>query len=443
MDKALDIIIKRLSSSTRIDNVVTKAYTSVRKQAGGFSFWAYEAMIFLLEQLLEKGKLEKPIVFTEGSYQLNVNPSSIRKNRFGIDCLRYDLSFLGRHFSLGEFPVSDITNKVMRANINVKVGRRLLIERSLDGIIDDVYEPKIDGFVDSKELLANKFNLFSGVCVKKTLKNGDLRIGGKRFCYGLENANKYLLVFFDRGSIFSFDKDGNHLEQKHLDGCRLLKRRKKQKIISIAGLYNFIDRERNRRFAEDYLIELWKESPDVLLPSGRRIILLEGKFVSNTGNYGRVNLFYLNERKKDYLMVAGNLPPTDVLVDWRGPYLLIKREKDEVILNSFQFQNYGLEVIKHRYMSELKESMVLVNLNPEKSEIWFGTNKRLYSFSKSQIKSHLAQFSDYDSVAIFAHVYFDETPGCTINDRFYLAVSHEGICDKLPLECRRTKELKK
>ena len=442
MDEALEVIIKRLSSHTRIDKVVTKAYRSVREQAGGFSFWAYEAMIFLLEQLLEKGELEKPIVFTEGSYQLKVNPCS-RRNKLGKDCFRYDLSFLGRHFSLGEFPVSDITNTVMHTTINVEVGRRLLIERSLEGVIDDVYEPKLDGFVDSKELLADKFNLFSGVCVKKTLKNGDLRLAGERFCYGLVNANKYLLVFFDRGSIFSFDKDGNPLEQKHLDGCHLLKRRKKQKIISIAESYHHIDKERNRRFAEDYLIEMWQESPEVLLPSGRRV-LLEGKFVSNTGNHGRVNLYYLlNERKKEYLMVAGNLPPTDVLIDWNGPYLLIKREKDGVILNAFQFPNYGLEVVRHRYITELKESMVLVNLNPEKSEIWLGTNRRLYSFSKSQIKSHLAPFPDYDSVAIFAHVYFDGTPGCSINDRFYLAVSHDGIYEKLPLDCRRTKELRR
>ncbi len=438
MDSALEVIIKRLSSPTKIDKVVTKAYNSVREQA--FSFWAYEAMLFLLKQLLEKRELEKPIVFTEGSYQLNVNPCS-KRNNFGTDYFRYDISFLGRHFSLGEFPVSDITNTVMRANINVKVGRRLLIERSLDGVIDDVYEPRIDGFVDSKELLADKFNLFSGACVKKTLKNGDLRVGGKRFCYGKKNANEYLLVFFDRGSIFSFDKNGNFLEQNHLDGCCLSKRRKKQKIISVAGLYNLIDREENRRFAEDYLIGLWKESPEVLLPSGRTV-LLEGEFVSNTSNYGKINLYYLLDGKKKEFIVAGNLPPTDVLVDWRGPYLLIKREKDGVILNAFQFPNYGLEVVRHRYMSELRESMTLVNLNPDKSEIWVGTNKRLYSFSKKQIKSHLAQFPNYDSAAIFAHVYFDGTTGCTSNDRFYLAVSHDNMCDKMNLDCRRTKELR-
>jgi hypothetical protein len=440
MDKALDVLVSEISNPLNGIRLSEKMYRSAEESLGIISYWNYEAMLFLLNNIVKSGIPKKSVLYVEGNHRLKVKPVS-KRVRSSVETFRYDISFLGYHFSLGEFSSSKITNPIMAVDINIRTGKKLLIGRCLDGLIDDIYEPKISGFVNSTDLLSNVFHAFTGVCVKKTTHNGSFGLGANRFNYGVKNANKYLLVFFDKGTVLSFDESGELLTESNLNGCAVMKKAKKKRIASISDSYDSFNSTINRKLAEDYLIGLWQSSPEHFLIYGRKI-LLSGDFSSNTGNHGKVNYFYLiNGEKRNYFTVARNLERTDVTVSWRGPHLLITRIEDKKVLNAYSLHNFGLEVIKPRYIPNLRETISLVDLNITKDEIWTTINKRHYAFSKTVIKDHLSDFPNYDRIALFSHVFFDSVSKSTEKDQFYLLVSSLGSYHKIPLECRRTKGL--
>ena len=84
-------------------------------------------------------------------------------------------------------------------------------EVTLDFKIDSVPEKKHYTFTDLtylRQITAKKFKKAEGVAIKKTKKEGDFMLGGKRYYFSPGYARKFGLVFFKKGKIQTYDLAG-------------------------------------------------------------------------------------------------------------------------------------------------------------------------------------------------------------------------------------------
>ncbi|MBT4541262.1 hypothetical protein HOC35_07150 [Candidatus Woesearchaeota archaeon] len=423
-DYALRIKLEKMFSNVnRTDSV---PYTTI------------QALEVLVSRLLDD-ELERPIAVVEGIYSTSRLPdkkSGKGKNRNGI----YNFYLGGKWLTLGKHPLKrNYTEKK-----NFKVGISWDFESNIGVVVDDSYEQsKIQmqrsGHVysngvkdielfDFSRIWPEKFNVSTGVAIKKTNQKGEFKIGDNNFNLGVDNSNNYIFLFFRNGLTYFFNHEGKKLTRA-LSVKQQFAEQIDEKVMKIMKQYNSCDLKELSRRSMNYMVHMWETKPSRFSPRFGRRLLINGSYSAPVGKGSHIKIrHYEGDRKKQYIFVGRAHDGKPVEISWQGHYLIIK-DKNKQVLNAHALSTPGIEMLKPHTIDTLQEAITIRDLD-EKLRAELAVNGIKYRFCRPQIREYLSGYQPNIRKAILAHTFSDERM-----NSFYLLVDNGINIQRYPLLC--------